>query len=256
MIRPLLLLAIVLASAPGARAEVSDRQSRTVPLGPDARVTLDATIAEVHLIGWDRPEAAIEIVRRVPAPDRFSHLPVSIDDDTPGALAIRVVQADDQRDPALAARITLRLPRTVRIERLAVFEGAIVVEHLAGEVRADLARGPITGTDLAGRIRLETTIGAIDVKEVDLRADGFVKLRTFNGGVGLELARVPRDARIMALALDGVIRSDVPLRREERWGPRFAETSLGRGEPVLSIETTTGDIAIRVKKPAPRAPGA
>ncbi len=248
MARRLVLLAIALATSARAWADVTDRQSRVVPLGSDGHVRVEATIADVHITGWDRPEVAIEIVRRAPRTERLLQLPIDIDTSTPDTLHIRAVQAGDGRDPAVAAAITLKVPRTVHVDEIVVFEGTVLLEHLTGAVRANLARGPIVASDLSGHVRLETTIGRIDVKRADLRPDGFVKLRTFNGAVTLELARVPRDARITALALDGLISSDIPLRRQERWGPRFAETSLGRGEPVLAIETTAGDITITVRK--------
>ncbi len=72
-------------------------------------------------------------------------------------------------------------------------------------------------------------------------------MRAFNGDVLLTLAARPTDARILALALNGTIASDIPLNRKESWGPRWSEATLGKGEPVISIDVVTGKIEIRSK---------
>ena len=65
-------------------------------------------------------------------------------------------------------------------------------------------------------------------------------MRAFNGDVRLTLAERPADARILALALNGTIKSDIPLTLRETWGPRWGETTLGKGEPVISLDVVTG----------------
>ena len=72
-----------------------------------------------------------------------------------------------------------------------------------------------------------------------------MRLRTFNGDVRLTFAEVPADARVMALALNGTISSDIPLTMKDTWGPRWGEATLGKGEPVVSIDVITGRIEIR-----------
>ena len=54
----------------------------------------------------------------------------------------------------------------------------------------------------------------------------------------------PTDARILALALNGQITSSIPLTMRDTWGPRWGETTLGKGEPVISLDVVTGSIAI------------
>ena len=53
------------------------------------------------------------------------------------------------------------------------------------------------------------------------------------------LAERPADARIMALALNGD-QSDIPLTMKDTWGPRWGEATLGKGEPVISLDVVTG----------------
>ena len=58
----------------------------------------------------------------------------------------------------------------------------------------------------------------------------------------------PENARILAVTLNGQIRSDIPLTMKDQFGPRFGETTLGNGEPVMSLDVVKGDIAISVAR--------
>ena len=109
----------------------------------------------------------------------------------------------------------------------------------------DVRRGSITATDLSGAVRLETEIGDLTVDKATLSDRGLLRLRTFNGDITLTLASRPADARILALVLNGAITSDIPLATKDTWGPRWGEATLGRGEPVISLDVVTGDIALR-----------
>jgi hypothetical protein len=81
-----------------------------------------------------------------------------------------------------------------------------------------------------------------------LSPGGLIRLRAFNGDVRLNLAERPLDARVMALALNGTIRSDIPLTMKEARGPRWGEAMLGRGEPVISLDVVTGTIEINARR--------
>ncbi|HJU42763.1 MAG TPA: hypothetical protein VJ691_08105, partial [Vicinamibacterales bacterium] len=212
-----------------------DTQSRNIPLPAGKTLTIDATIANVRIEGWDKSDAEITIERHVPSTQQFDKLPVTIDD-TQTRVSIRAVQADGQTDPAYRCEIVIRLPRSAVIERVQIVEGRIVINRFTGTLTADIRRGPIEGRDLAGTLRLETGIGSVELTGTRLSADGLLRLRAFNGDVRLTLAERPADARIMALALNGRIKSDIPLTMKDTWGPRWGQTTLGKGEPVISLD--------------------
>jgi len=139
----------------------------------------------------------------------------------------------------------VRVPRAATIERLSVVEGRISIEGFSGSINGTIRRGPIDAKDISGTIRLETQIGPVTLTNAKLSANGLLRLRTFNGDVKLTLGERPADARIMALTLNGSIKSDIPLSLRESWGPRWGEATLGKGEPVISIDVVTGQIEIK-----------
>lgn len=235
---------IVLAAALLASADLTDRQTQVVPLPDGTPLVIEITVGSVRIQGWDRAEAEITVERRVPNASQLSRVPLTIAEVPPGVV-VRALQTDDTTDPALRTDVTVRVPRSATIERVQVLEGRISIDGFNGRITGAIRRGSIDAGDIAGTIRLETEIGSIAVSGAKLSPNGLLRLRTFNGDVKLALAERPRDARIMALALNGSITSDIPLSVRDTWGPRWAEATIGKGEPVISIDVVTGTVAIK-----------
>lgn len=243
---PVFRALLLFAAAAPSFAEVTDRFTRILAIAPGAPISLEVTVGDVRVSSWNRPDVAVEILRRAPDALRLEQIPARVDQTAGGGLRIRAAQTDEGRDAALRTDVVLRVPQDSHVGEIAVFEGQLELSGLGGVSTARVERGDIVANDISGTIRLETAIGDIRVDGATLSADGLVRLRTFNGDVTLVLTRRPSDARILALSLGGTITSDIPLTHRERWGPRFGEATLGKGEPVISIDVVTGNVAIRV----------
>jgi DUF4097 and DUF4098 domain-containing protein YvlB len=230
--------------ARSAKVDVTDRQTQTIPLPSGKTLSIEVTIGTVRIDGWDKPDVEIVVERRAPAPAQLARVPLVIED-LPAKVSIRALQSDNTTDPALRADVTVRVPRHAVIERVQVLEGRIAIEGFSGSLTADIRRGPIDGKTLSGTLRLEAGIGTVTLTDTRLSPNGLLRLRSFNGDVRLTLAERPADARIMALALNGHVTSDIPLTRRETWGPRWGETTIGKGEPVISLDVVTGLIEIK-----------
>jgi hypothetical protein len=242
----LVLSASLLLTAATADAE-TDRQSRTFALPPARTISVEITIGTVRIEGSSRADAAVEIVRHAPSAEDLTRIPVEIQEDGV-EVRIRAQQADGGTNPALRTDVTLRVPHGAKVRPVRVVEGRLEVSALHGEITADIRRGPIEAVDVQGVVRLESGIGDIVAERARLTPDGLLRLRAFNGDVRLALVEQPADARVMALALNGTITSDIPLRTKDTWGPRWAEATLGKGEPVISIDVITGRIEIKAPR--------
>ena len=235
---------IVLAVALVAAADVSDRQTRVIPLPPGKPLSIEVTIGTVRIDGWDKPDVEIIVERRAPDNAQLARVPLTIDD-SPARLSVRALQTENTTDPACRTDVTIRVPRTALLDRVQVLEGRIAIEGFSGSLTADIRRGPIDGKNVSGTLRLEAGIGSVTISEARLSETGLLRLRSFNGDVRLSLAARPVNARIMALALNGHVKSDIPLTRRDTWGPRWGEATLGKGEPVISIDVVTGMVEIK-----------
>jgi hypothetical protein len=241
-----LLAALVSCAWVGAgTAETHDRVTRAVPIEPGVPIRLEATVADVAITGANRPDVLIDIVRHAPSAADLAKYPVEINQ-RPDLLHISARQLDDGRDASLRSEITITAPAAANFQAIRVFEGRVRLANLRHACDVDLRRGPVEASALAGRIRLESGIGSIDVKDSELTPGGMMRLRVFNGPLRVRFARMPANARVLAVTLRGTIASDIPLTKKEQFGPRFGETTVGSGDPVLSMDVVYGDISIRV----------
>jgi hypothetical protein len=232
----------LLLSAAGADA-ATDKQSRTFPLPPAGSLTLEITVGDLTIVGSSRGDAQIDVVRHAPTEADLKRIPVLFEP-TGDLIRVRALQHGGT-DPALRTDVTLHVPHRAKLGPIRVLEGRVTLTALHGEIALELKRGPIVGRDLSGVVRLETGIGDLTLDNARMSDDGLLRLRTFNGDIKLTLAERPSNARILALALNGTIASDIPLNMKDRWGPRSGEATLGRGEPVISLDVVTGRIELR-----------
>ena len=238
---------VLICARYSSAAEAVDRAARTLPLPSNHSIRLEATVADVTIIGSNRPDVAVEVVRRAPQQADLRRFPVAIDS-TPEGIRIGVTQLDDGRDARLKSEIVVHAPAGAIFDAVRVFEGRVRVSALTAGCDVDLRRGPIEATAVAGRIRLESGIGSVDVRDATLTPAGMLRLRVFNGAIRVHFASPPASARILAVTFNGALSSDIPLTMRDSFGPRFGEATLGTGEPVLSMDVVTGDIAITVDK--------
>lgn len=235
-----LAVAIVL----GATLDVTDRQTETFPLPAGKPLSIELTVGSLRIDGWDKPDVEIVVERRAPDKAQLARVAVAIEE-LPARVSVRALQTENTTDPAFRADVTVRVPRDALIDRVQVLEGRIAIDGFHGTLTGDIRRGPIEGKNVSGTLRLEAGIGSVTLTDARLSEKGLLRLRSFNGDVRLSLAARPADARILALALNGHINSDIPLTRRETWGPRWREATLGKGEPVISLDVVTGLIEIK-----------
>ena len=222
----------------------ADKQTRVVPLPAGKTLAIEITIGHIRIEGWDRPDVEISVERQAPSTAQLDSAPITIEDSASRVL-VRIIQLDGATDPLIRSDLVVRVPLSAVIDRVQVMEGRISISRFAGTITADIRRGPIEGRNLSGTLRLESGIGSVILTGTRLSANGLLRLRAFNGDVRLTLAERPTDARIMALALNGSIKSEIPLTMKDTWGPRWGETTIGKGEPVISLDVVTGTVEIR-----------
>ena len=227
--------------------DITDRISRSLTLAEGKAIRVEATIADVTVTGSTRSDVQIQIVRHAPTAAHLSRFAAVVEEMADG-IRVAALQPDDDRDPNVKAEITIASPMTAPFQAVRVFEGRVRLANLKTACDVDLRRGSIEATGLAGRIRLESGLGSIDVRNAELTPGGMMRLRVFNGPLRVRFARQPANARILAVTFNGKIDSDIPLTKKDRFGPRFGETTLGTGDPVVSMDVVKGDISITVTR--------
>jgi len=211
----------------------------TVP--EPATVSVEVTSGSVTVSGWDKPDISVEAATSGSAARQGAVTPVMEQNGT--SLRVSAVQTGDRRDTSVTTAITIKAPWRTNFDPIRVTRGRITLTGLRGIVSAKTEEGDLVASEMAGAMRLETTLGDLIVS-ARTTAAGLIRLRAFHGDVKLRLDPLPSDVRILATTFNGKISSDIPLRMKDGFGVRFAETTLGQGEPVISIDVVTGDVVI------------
>lgn len=224
----------------------TDRQSRVFPWHAGRVLAIEITNGAVRIEGGRREAVDLAIQRTAPTTQGLADLAVVVDE-TPERVTIRIVQPEGRTDAAFTSDLVLRVPEDAELSTVRIGEGRLVVQRFHGRLSAEVRRGPIEATDVSGTLRLETGIGNLTISRARLVPDGLLRLRAFNGDVRLRLPKPPENARVLALALNGRIRSDLPMTTRDSWGPRWSEATLGTGEPVISVDVVNGSIDIQTR---------
>ena len=98
------------AIALGATVDVTDRQTQTLALPPDKTISIEVTVGNVRIDGWDKPDVEIVVERRAPDKAQLGRVAVAIED-TPARVSVRALQTENTTDPAFRADVAVRVPR-------------------------------------------------------------------------------------------------------------------------------------------------
>lgn len=220
---------------------------REVTVSPRSAVQVDARPnGGVRVQGWNRNEIRLQVKVEAHA-DTETEAKALADQvrvETDGT--IRVVGPDNRgtRHQRWSASFRLEVPRQTDL-RLTAVNGGIHVEDVTAQADFQTLNGGIHLKDVGGNVRGRTTNGGLHVELSGSEWDGEgLSLVTTNGGVHLEL---PGDynARLETSTVNGRVHANLPVtgRRHGRAGGRI-ETELGRGGPLLKLETTNGGVHI------------
>ena len=203
----------------------------TFPATARTTVTIEVGAGDVRIVGSSRTDIAVEL----------EHATAALDGDR---IVIRTEDAGGAPRREARARVDMKVPARSVFDLVRIVDGELRLEGLRGRIAADVRQGNIRGSGVSGVVRLETGFGDVTLERAHIAEGGLLRLRAFNGSVRLGLDAQPANARILALTFNGRIESNVPLKRSESFGPKFAEGSFGSGEPVISLDSVTGNITI------------
>ena len=144
-------------------------------------------------------------------------------------------------DSATRVNYTVRAPRSLSTV-LKTENGRVVVNGMAGPVRATGSNGPINGKGLAGAVQASTINGPV---RMDLAlVGGDINLATVNGPVRLVIPTTAK-ADLSARSLNGrIVSSGLTFENLDQKSGREMEARLNGGGPRVRLETTNGPIFI------------
>jgi DUF4097 and DUF4098 domain-containing protein YvlB len=250
------ILGTVCALLIATQARASDSRAYTeefhhsYPLSSGGRVELENINGAVHITAWDREEVKVDAVKYAGTQERLNEARIEVNASS-STVSIRTeypdhdhtFNRDDRNNPA-SVEYTLMVPRAARLDEVKLVNGALDVNGVEGEVRAETINGRLTARGLSGETRLSTINSHLQADFARLPR-GEVELSSVNGSLEVTL---PSDAQasIKASTLHGGIHSDFGLNAVgHHWVGQEMRGELGNGGTRIRLSNVNGSIDIQ-----------
>lgn len=144
----------------------------------------------------------------------------------------------------------ITLPRALKIARLEVGNGDVLIEGMRGDVRADLVNGGLAARNCFGSVQLSVANGSLDLVYEKWQQRPFtVDSRIIAGNARVSLPRAA-PFHLLAETANGNV-SNHFARPEEQDSRRATRINMSIGpepRPEINIRATNGDIEIAAAK--------
>jgi DUF4097 and DUF4098 domain-containing protein YvlB len=247
MLSALLLLAGCGKELEPASTEVLDQ---TYPVDPTARVTIRNLNGSISIRGADTTELTLHATKKAASAEQLKNININVAAET-GSVSIATSVVPLKKGTFQGASNTvdyvLVVPRTVKIARLELDDGKVLIEGMEGEdVRANVVDGQVTLRNCCGNIHVAIANG-----DLDLAYDECGQ-RTFSAEAqithGSARVSIPRAASFHARAqtAKGKITNDFAdiVEVNSRSIQKIDVTVGSNARSELAVRVTTGDIRI------------
>lgn len=148
------------------------------------------------------------------------------------------------RDNDVSVDYVVEVPAGVKFTARAV-NGGVEAEGLDSDVVAVTVNGSVE-IETSGAARAETVNGSIHASMGASHWDDDVDFSTVNGRIELTLP-TDTDADVRAQAVNGGIRTNLPIQVKGSWGPKSLRGTIGDGGGLLSLNTVNGSIRLNTR---------
>jgi len=232
-----------------AMADVQETETFSYEISDNGRISLSNINGDVQITGGSGSKVEITADKRADDADDLEKLTIKID-----ALAdsIRIETVHGKSESRWfggdsgQVTYTLQVPDNVNLDTISTVNGDVLIEGVAGTVKAESVNGDLDLQNLAGDVDVETTNGNIEASFDALAGTQRVGGDTVNGRITLYL---PADAsaRVSAETLNGGINGDDFGLEVDSGGfvGKDLNGTIGGGEARIDLDTVNGGIRIR-----------
>lgn len=245
------VLALAIQGSASESRAFTEEFHHTYALAAGGHVDLDNINGAVHITAWDRNEVKVDAVKYAGRKERLDDAKIEVSSGS-DYVSIRTeyhdrnqtFNSDDWGNNPASVEYTLTVPRSARLDEIKLVNGALDVQGMNGEVRAECINGRLTARDLGGRVKLATINGRLDA-QFNRLTDSPVRLSSVNGTVMLTL---PSDskAELSASTVSGGIDNDFGLHvNHHRYVGHDLRGQLAGGGTRIELSNVNGRIDIR-----------
>jgi len=254
MLSALLLVAGCSRALERTATELLDQ---TYQIDPTARLTIRNLSGSISIRGADTAELTLHATKKAASAEQLKNINISVAAET-GSISISTGVLPQKKRSLLSGTSTvdyvLVVPRSVKIARLELDDGKVLIEGMEGEdVRANVVDGQLTVRNCCGNIHLSIANGNLDLSyERCGQRPFFAEAQVTHGSARVS---IPRDASFHARAqtATGKITNDfADMVEVNGQSLRKIDISVGpNARSELAVRVTTGDISIAAVSTVP-----
>lgn len=245
--------ALLLVAGCGKEVEQAGTETleQTYQVEPTARLTIRNLSGSISIRGADTAELTLHATKKAASAAQLKNINIGVAAET-GSISISTSVLPQKGRSVLSGTSTvdyvLVVPRTIKIARLELDDGKVLIEGMEGEdVRATVVDGQLTVRDCCGNIHLAIANGNLDLS---YRHCGerpfFADAQVTHGSARVS---IPRGASFHARAetTAGKIANDFADNMVEVNGRSKQKIDMSFGQNAhsqLAVRVTTGDISI------------
>jgi DUF4097 and DUF4098 domain-containing protein YvlB len=246
------MLGLLLLTGCGQEPELAGTEvfEQTYPLDPTARLTIRNLSGSISIRGADSEELKLQATKKASNAAQLKNINIGVAAET-GSISISTTVLPQKGKSVLNATSTvdyvLVVPRTVKIARLELDDGKVLIEGMEGEdVRATVVDGQLTVRDCCRNIHVAVANGNLDLSYPHCGERPFFADAQITHGSAL--VSLPRNASFHALAQTAtgkILNAFSEMVEVNGQSTRKVDMSVGpNANSELAVRVTTGDINI------------
>ena len=155
-------------------------------LHPDASLTIENLYGNVSITAWDRNAVLVEAIKHATDPRHLDDARIVVEPSL-NSLAIRTQYAGSDAEHPTSVEYRITVPRRIHLENVALTNGRLSLDGLAGPVKASAVNGDIHALKLGGEADLSTVNGRVEANFYRTNAATSISLSSINGAINLTL---------------------------------------------------------------------
>jgi DUF4097 and DUF4098 domain-containing protein YvlB len=206
----------------------------------DARVTIQNLYGNVSITAWDRDAVLVEAVKHASDPRHLDDARIVVEP-SPDSLSIRTQYAGYDAEHPTSVEFRITVPRRIHLESVALTNGQLSLDGLAGPVKASAVNGDIRASKMGGEADLSTINGRVEADFARTSPANPISLSSINGAIDLT---IPSGSSVSLEAQNrsGGIASDLGCVFHSDAGHRLIIRGSG---PRIRLHNVNGGISIR-----------
>jgi DUF4097 and DUF4098 domain-containing protein YvlB len=209
-------------------------------LHQDARLTVENLYGNVTITAWDRDAVLVEAIKHSDDPRHVDDARIVVEP-TADSLFIHTLYNGSDAEHPTSVEYRITVPRHIHLDNVALTNGHLSLDGLAGPVKASAVNGNIHALKLGGQAELSTINGRVEASFNHTSSANSISLSSINGAIDLAIPS-GSDASLEANNRSGGIASDMGRPARTDSGHRLIVRGAG---PRIRLHNINGGISIR-----------